>query len=221
MSETRETEWISKKELLAITGISYGQLYRWKRERLIPDSWFVKRSAVTGQETFLPRERILERIRFIQEMRDTCPLNRMQELLNPGAESRSYSPEELSAFPSAALEIGLQRGIAGTEDLASGQVVCALLTARLRRNAGLSEEYAGPLLRKINLGYERGYITKPGMLLLVCEDRGRLHLVFFKGEDQAAAVIFDGDAGRFWLSHLDDHIPQIMNALRTIAGRNA
>ncbi len=57
-----------KKELLDATGISYGQLYRWKRERLIPDQWFVKRSAFTGQETFLPR-RAVERIEFILETR--------------------------------------------------------------------------------------------------------------------------------------------------------
>ena len=28
---------ISKKELLDLTGISYGQLYRWKRKGLIPE----------------------------------------------------------------------------------------------------------------------------------------------------------------------------------------
>ena len=60
-------KWISKKELLAKTGISYGQLYRWKREKLIPDAWFIKRAAFTGQETFFPRERVLERISFILE----------------------------------------------------------------------------------------------------------------------------------------------------------
>ena len=62
-------KWISKKELLAKTGISYGQLYRWKREKLIPDDWFIKRAAFTGQETFFPRERVLERISFILENR--------------------------------------------------------------------------------------------------------------------------------------------------------
>ncbi|MCL2486473.1 MAG: YhbD family protein, partial [Oscillospiraceae bacterium] len=31
---------ISKKDLLEFTGISYGQLYRWKREGLIPEEWF-------------------------------------------------------------------------------------------------------------------------------------------------------------------------------------
>ena len=36
---------ISKKDLLAVMGISYGQLYRWKRQRLIPEEWFIKQSA--------------------------------------------------------------------------------------------------------------------------------------------------------------------------------
>jgi predicted DNA-binding transcriptional regulator AlpA len=33
-----EEELISKKEVLELTGISYGQFYRWKREGLIPES---------------------------------------------------------------------------------------------------------------------------------------------------------------------------------------
>ena len=61
---------ISKKELLALTGISYGQLYRWKRQGLIPEEWFIKRSAYTGQDTFFPREQILSRIRTIQDDKD-------------------------------------------------------------------------------------------------------------------------------------------------------
>lgn len=61
---------ISKKDLLAETGISYGQLYRWKREGLIPEEWFVKRPSFTGQETWFPRERVLERVGMILEMKD-------------------------------------------------------------------------------------------------------------------------------------------------------
>ena len=63
-------EEISKKDLLAETGISYGQLYRWKREGLIPEEWFVKRPSFTGQETWFPRERVLERVGMILEMKD-------------------------------------------------------------------------------------------------------------------------------------------------------
>ena len=61
---------ISKKDLLKTTGISYGQLYRWKREGLIPEEWFVKRSSPTGQETYFPQETILKRIHAIQPLKD-------------------------------------------------------------------------------------------------------------------------------------------------------
>ena len=47
-----DEELISKKELLELTGISYGQLYRWKRKGLIPEDWFIRKSTYTGQETF-------------------------------------------------------------------------------------------------------------------------------------------------------------------------
>ena len=45
---------ITKKELLELTGISYGALYRWKRMKLLPDEWFIHRSTFTGHETFSP-----------------------------------------------------------------------------------------------------------------------------------------------------------------------
>ncbi len=68
-------EWITKKDLLREAGISYGQLYRWKRKGLIPESWFVRRSTFTGQETFFPHDAILERIRWIQGMKPDVPLD--------------------------------------------------------------------------------------------------------------------------------------------------
>ena len=54
-----EEKLISKKDLLELTGISYGQLYRWKRKKIIPEEWFIKKSVSTGQETFFPMEKIL------------------------------------------------------------------------------------------------------------------------------------------------------------------
>jgi len=73
---------ISKKELLSDTGISYGQLYRWKRERLIPEEWFIKQASFTGQETFFPRERILDRIKAILEMKDNHSLEELAKILS-------------------------------------------------------------------------------------------------------------------------------------------
>jgi len=74
-------EEISKKDLLVETGISYGQLYRWKRDGLIPEEWFIKRSAFTGQETFFPRDRMLARVQSILALKDTHSLDEIRENL--------------------------------------------------------------------------------------------------------------------------------------------
>ena len=65
-----DEELISKKELLETFGISYGALYRWKRMGLIPEAWFLRRSTSTGQETFLRRDQICQRIRLILDNKE-------------------------------------------------------------------------------------------------------------------------------------------------------
>ena len=68
---------ISKKELLERYGISYGALYRWKRKGLIPDEWFIKKSTVTGQETFFPEKLICERVEIIQLKKEDVLLDEL------------------------------------------------------------------------------------------------------------------------------------------------
>ena len=68
---------ISKKKLLEKYGISYGALYRWKRKGLIPDEWFIKKSTVTGQETFFPEKLVCQRIETIQSMKDDILLDEL------------------------------------------------------------------------------------------------------------------------------------------------
>jgi len=80
-------ELISKKELLEKYGISYGALYRWKRMGLIPEEWFEKKSAVTGQETFFPRAAITERIETILALKDEMSLEKIAEKL------KGYEPK--------------------------------------------------------------------------------------------------------------------------------
>lgn len=75
---------ISKKELLARYGISYGALYRWKRKGLIPDDWFIKRSTVTGQETFFPEALVCERIELIQSKKEDVLLDELAAELSGG-----------------------------------------------------------------------------------------------------------------------------------------
>ena len=78
-----EQELISKKDLLETTGISYGQLYRWKRKQLIPEDWFIRKSTFTGQETFFPKELILARIDRILNMKEDLSLDELAGKLSP------------------------------------------------------------------------------------------------------------------------------------------
>lgn len=92
---------ISKKDLLELTGISYGQLYRWKRKNLIPEEWFIRKSTFTGQETFFPKEKILERIEKIQLMKENLSLDELADVFSPDLAKLSLNEGEI-----------LKRGIA-------------------------------------------------------------------------------------------------------------
>ena len=77
-----DQELISKKELLELYEISYGALYRWKRKGLIPEEWFIKKSTVTGQETFFPRQLICERMELIKKQKDDVSLEELSKLFS-------------------------------------------------------------------------------------------------------------------------------------------
>ena len=80
-------ELISKKQLLRVARISYGTLYRWKRMNLIPESWFLHKATKTGQETFLPRDRVLARIERIQDLKGELTVEQLQEIFSPNVKS--------------------------------------------------------------------------------------------------------------------------------------
>lgn len=84
-----DRELISKKELLQRCGISYGALYRWKRMGLIPEDWFIKRSTPTGQETFFPRDLILERMEAIRSQKDDASLEELSSRFNKKAKQEA------------------------------------------------------------------------------------------------------------------------------------
>lgn len=89
-------ELISKKELLELTGISYGQLYRWKRKSLIPEEWFVRKSSYTGQETFFPRGKVLYRIEKIKNMKEDSSLDDLADVFSPIQDEISLRPDEVT-----------------------------------------------------------------------------------------------------------------------------
>jgi len=86
---------ISKKELLELTGISYGQLYRWKRKNLIPEDWFIRKSTFTGQETFFPKENMLARIDKIKNMKDDLSLDELADVFSPNLSELKIAKAEL------------------------------------------------------------------------------------------------------------------------------
>lgn len=95
MEKQLDSELISKKELLDLTGISYGQLYRWKRKNIIPEDWFIKKSSFTGQETFFPREKILSRIDKIKNMKDNLSLDDIAGMVSPNPVNIVFSKNEI------------------------------------------------------------------------------------------------------------------------------
>jgi hypothetical protein len=103
-----DDDLISKKELLELKGISYGQLYRWKRKNLIPEEWFIRKSTFTGQETFFPRAMILGRIEKIMDMKEDISLNDLAGVFSPGIPGMKIKKTELverKIVTQAALEI--------------------------------------------------------------------------------------------------------------------
>jgi len=83
-----EQELISKKELLDKYGVSYGALYRWKRMGLIPEEWFIKKSAPTGQETFFDKALICERMEEIIGSKDEASLKDLAEKFSEGEKGK-------------------------------------------------------------------------------------------------------------------------------------
>lgn len=90
-----QSELISKKDLLDEMKISYGQLYRWKRKNLIPEEWFIKKSVSTGQETFFPREKTIERINLILDLKDDISLDELADKLTYDFKDIKLSKENL------------------------------------------------------------------------------------------------------------------------------
>lgn len=147
-----DPELISKKELLEETGISYGQLYRWKRKRLIPDEWFIRKSTFTGQETFFPRSLMLARIVQIVQMKDDVPLDQLAGKLSPLQSDVRITEAELrerGIIAAAVLDryAGLMRS--ADRRLAFDQAFCLFLVDWLmeRLPGGLSDEEGARLIR--------------------------------------------------------------------------
>ena len=207
-------EWISKKDLLAETGISYGQLYRWKREGLLPDSWFVKRSAFTGQETFLPRERTLERIRFILDNKDTYTLQQLLEQLSPMSDSRSYVSDALSKIPHAVRPIMEMAELTGSESFNHGQALTILIGAQILSQIELPDDALRLLLKALIDWQNTHKIMENCDGRLVFLQSGQTYLPLYLHPDSEVSVP-EGTSVLFELplSDLPEHYTKQLNQL--------
>ena len=167
-----EERLISKKEVLETMGISYGQLYRWKRKGLIPEAWFIRRSTFTGQETFFPRDKILERIARIVEMKDDHPLDDLAELITTRVNAKlrvALKKLERAGWLDDELLRSCCPGERSEEAISIWQAFVLGVLSRLRRVARPEEV---DLVRR-TLEREQG----KGLLDRVAENGLRLHLL--------------------------------------------
>lgn len=144
-----EENLITKKDLLELTGISYGSLYRWKRKKLLPDEWFIHRATFTGQETFFPREKILERVEKIKALKDELSLDEIAETFSATLRPLAFSPADavdagVAARPSIELYLSLT-GRDGPYDFE--QLLRIYVVDQLLRSGDLSREDVQAALR--------------------------------------------------------------------------
>lgn len=158
---------ISKKELLAQTGISYGQLYRWKRERLIPEEWFMKQSSYTGQETFFPREQILNRIRIIQELKDKYSLEELAKMLSPESTEVGFDFEDLKEVEEINREmLPIFKTILSKKVYSYIDVLMFVILSKLKEELTLNDKQAGTLLEGMKIHLEEMKTTDYILIIL-------------------------------------------------------
>jgi len=150
-------ELISKKDLLVEMDISYGQLYRWKRKKLIPEDWFMKKSTYTGQETFFPREKIIDRIHQILNMKDGASLDDLADKFSSDIpEAMVRRREELLHLQILNKEIiNLYEEIfKGKEEYNFEDILYMYISDDLLNQGHLSIEDMSRILRMLNDNYE-------------------------------------------------------------------
>lgn len=151
-----EEELISKKDILNITGISYGQLYRWKRKNLIPEEWFIKKSSFTGQETYFPKDEILDRINKIISLKDDMPLDELANMFSTKIQMDNINEEKIiedRLVSKAGLKI--YKDIYGEKEIYSfKEVLCMQILEELLHNGEVTIEEGKLVIETIRDNYE-------------------------------------------------------------------
>jgi hypothetical protein len=147
-----EENLISKRELLEQTGISYGQLYRWKRKNLIPEDWFIRKSSYTGQETFFPKDKILERVEKIINMKENLSLDNLADMFSPDSSQIIMSVNEMikrNIVSQASLNLFLELS-GNIESLGFEQIICIYILDKMLVSGSINLDEGKMLLKTLN-----------------------------------------------------------------------
>lgn len=161
-------ELISKKDLLDLTGISYGQLYRWKRKNLIPEDWFIRKSTFTGQETFFPKEKILERIEKIQTMKENLSLDELADMFSPTTSDFKLTIEDLlkrNIVSKPVLDFYLSESMA-TTDFSFRHILQVYILEKLLQSGEVNLEEGKMLIQVLEQYYDEK-IENNSLLLFI------------------------------------------------------
>ena len=184
-----EEKLISKKELLQITDISYGQLYRWKRKKIIPEEWFIKKSVSTGQETFFPEEKILERIREILRLKDTVTLDELSAMFSNEIKkceiSRKYIVENI--IPEYILEM-FENKYSKKERYNSDEVLFIVIFKNMLESGSFNFEEIISLIEKIKENFS---VIKDNEILII---KRKLGVLFYYLTEREEEIIKDDEA---------------------------
>lgn len=206
-----EPDLISKKDLLLETGISYGQLYRWKRKGLIPEDWFVRRSTFSGTETFFPRDRMLARVAKILELKDDdVSLARIADAVAPDLGELALTPADALAqglVTQAALDALGEIHEAGTP-LRLGHLLAARIHDALLARGDASIDEGKIVVRVLEEGYRQFEGTQCDLLFLRKSGIATALLV-----SSSATVVLEGGAKLVAREHAQDHIDEIASRL--------
>lgn len=198
---------ISKKDLLKETGISYGQLYRWKREGLIPEAWFIKKSSYTGQETFFPKEKILKRIHAIQQLKDKYSLEEMANLLSPEITNRNFTEEDLEQFEEIDVDIAASfMDEMEKDEFTFSEVLVMMVLSEWRLKQGISAANMTSILSHLMKNME--VIHSIDHRLMLIDIQGTYYTILMAEDatvkSQGEAIYFDDRMHIIEDAHLSD-----------------
>jgi DNA-binding transcriptional MerR regulator len=164
-----ESDLISKKDLLLTTGISYGQLYRWKRKGLIPEDWFVRKSAFTGQETFFPRDKMLARVDRILSMKEEdLSLDDIADAVSPTPLPDTFGRDDMIArrvVSAPALDLFAERH-PGVSELRFAELVAASIADSLLTSGDAGRDEALAAISTLEEGWSSCEETSCDLVLM-------------------------------------------------------